>query len=177
MAFNLCLCCWFLSRERWFIKLKFFHLSLVVRREGTLNRNLEICAYLLSGLWKVTENVSVVKKTLPPLCLIVLSDPRNNSSQFMCWPRTGKSKNLSFLLPQRADWTYKSLFYVRRESTVLARAYLKRTAKLYHPYFPKLGKHLIGLWRCILVPQLVGIWRTGEFRGLYSLTFEGCATL
>lgn len=75
MAFNLCLCCWFLSRERWFIKLKFFHLSLVVRREGTLNRNLEICAYLLSGLWKVTENVSVVKKNLPPLCLIVLSDP------------------------------------------------------------------------------------------------------
>lgn len=81
MAFNLHQCSWFLSRERstfrWFIELKPIQLILVLRREGTpLNRNLVLCASLLKGLCKVTENASIVTKSAPTLCSTVLSDLR-----------------------------------------------------------------------------------------------------
>lgn len=89
MAFTLRLCSWFLSRETWFIELKFFLLNLVQRRERTLNRNLVACTSLLSGFCKVTENVSVVKKssTFVFNCAV---RPRNNSSKLTCWHQTGK---------------------------------------------------------------------------------------
>lgn len=133
MAFTLHLCSWFLSRETWFIELKFFLLNLVQRRERTLNRNLVACTSLVSGFCKVTENVSVVKKssTFVFNCAVRL---RNNYSKLTCWHQTGKS-NFFFSPSQRVDWIYKPLLSAGRQSTVLPRVYLK-TAKFCHPYFP-----------------------------------------
>lgn len=108
--------------EIWFIKLKFFQLSLVLKRKGTLNRNLVVCASLVSGFSKATESVSVVKKIFH-LCVYLCCQTQE---QFFTAHVLTTNWQIRFFFPHRQQTEHTSHSFPLKDRALFLQGFIWR---------------------------------------------------